>query len=60
VSKNKEYLESKGWRLWSRVKRGMYITERWYHPRNGAETFSQESAVREQRMLDKAAKGKNE
>jgi hypothetical protein len=56
MSKNSEYLITKGWRLFSRRKHGMYIKERWYHPRNGAETLNQEQAVREQRKLDKAKK----
>jgi len=56
MSKNREYLESKGWRLFSRRKFGMYIKEQWYHPRDGSVTFNQEQAVREQRIIDRAKK----
>jgi hypothetical protein len=58
VSKNREYLESKGWRLFSRRKYGMYIKELWYHPRDGSVVFNQEQAVREQRMFDRTKEGK--
>jgi hypothetical protein len=49
VSKNRQWLEARGWRLFSRRKHGMYVKERWYHPRDGSKTLNQEEAMRSQR-----------
>jgi len=56
MSKNKVYLESHGWRIFSRRKHGMYIKERWYHPDDGSVTFNQEEAMREQKLRNAAKK----
>lgn len=53
-----KYLESRGWRLWSRRKHGMYIKERWYHPSNGMLVFNQTEALIEQRRKDRLSKQK--
>lgn len=46
MSKIGQWLEARGWRLYSRRKYGMYIKEHWYHPRDGAHTYNQGQAVR--------------
>ena len=57
VSKNRQFLEAHGWRLWSRRKMGMYIKERWYHPYTGAVTFNQTQAIIEQRRINREHSG---
>ena len=55
TSKNRQWLESRGWRLWSRRKSGMYIKEQWYHPRDGSVTMNQGEAIRAERLHAKTS-----
>ena len=58
MSKARVYLESKGWRLWSRRKFGMFIKEQWFHPDDGTVVLNQGEALREQRRRDRAKRQK--